>query len=123
MIDNHKTETIKYAYQRYVIFSCKQYKTWLQTSEVPEDERNTIDKMWSRLMQNGAEGFFLGEAAVPEDEVDVQIVNFFIWIYNRDGWTTFRPYWQILRVTWKNYQALGLDIYFERTEGYSVEKT
>lgn len=123
MIDNHKTETIKYAYQRYVEFSCNQFKTWVQTSEVPEDERNRMDSMWSRLMQNGAEGFFLEEAAVPEDEIDVEIVNFFIWIYSRDGWTTFRPYWQILRMTWRNYKAMGLDLFFESTEGYSVEKT
>ena len=122
MIDDHKTQTIKYAYKQYVEISCKLYKTWLQTGEVPEDERERIDNMWSRLMQNGAEGFFLDEAAVPEDEIDFEIVDFFIWIYKRDGWTTFRPYWQILRVTWKNYKAVGLDVYFGSTEGYSVQK-
>ena len=123
MIDDHKTQTIKYAYRRFIEFSYSQYRTWLKTSEVPEDERKQIDNMWSRLMQNGAEGFFLEEAAVPVDEIDFEIANFFIWIYKRDGWTTFRPYWQILRVTWRNYKAMGLDLYFESTEGYQVAKT
>ncbi len=122
MIDDHKTQTIKYAYERFIEFSCNQYKTWLKTSDVPEDERKQLDKMWARLMQNGAEDFFLEEAAVPGEEIDFEIANFFIWIYDRDGWTSFRPYWQILRVTWRNYKAMGLDLYFESTEGYSVEK-
>ena len=123
MINDHKTQTIKFAYQLFIEFSYDQYRTWLETSEVPEDERKQIDNMWSRLMQNGAEGFFLEEAAAPEGEVDFEIANFFVWIYKRDGWTTFRPYWQILRVTWRNYKAMGLDLYFESTEGYRVEKT
>ena len=79
-----------YAYQRFIEFSCTQYKDWLETSEVPEDERERLDSMWSRLMQNGAEGFFLKEAAVPEDEIDFEIANFFVWTYKRDGWTTIR---------------------------------
>ena len=123
MIDDHKTQTIKYAYQRFIEFSCEQYQTWRETSEVSEDEREQLDNMWSRLMQNGAEIFFLEEAAVPEDEIDFEIANFFVWIYKRDGWTTFRPYWQILRVAWRNYRAMGLDLFFESTEGYRVEKT
>ena len=122
MIDDHKTRTIEYAYQRYIEYSYDWYKTVLQLSAVPEDERRSIDGMWSRLMQNGAEGFFVDEASVPEDEIDFEIANFFIWIYKRDGWTTFRPYWQVLRVTWRNYKAMGLDLFFECTEGYMVEK-
>ena len=123
MIDDHKTQTIKHAYQRFTEFTCNQYTAWRKTSEVSEDEREQIDYMWSRLMRNGAETFFLEEAAVPADEIDFEIANFFVWIYKRDGWTTFRPYWQILRVTWKNYKAMGLDLFFESTEGYQVEKT
>ena len=122
MIDDHKTRTIQYAYQRYIEYLYDWYKTVLQEREVPEDERRSIDGMWSRLMQNGAEGFFVDEASVPEDEIDFEIANFFIWIYKRDGWTTFRPYWQVLRVTWRNYKAMGLDLFFESTEGYMVEK-
>ena len=123
MIDDHKTQTIKYAYELFTEFTCNQYKAWRGTSEVSEDEQEQIDYMWSRLMQNGAETFFLEEAAVPADEIDFEIANFFVWIYKRDGWTTFRPYWQILRVTWRNYKAMGLDLFFESTEGYQVEKT
>ena len=92
-------------------------------SEVSEEEQEQIDYMWSRLMQNGAEIFFLEETTVPADEIDFEIANFFVWIYKRDGWTTFRPYWQILRVTWRNYKAMGLDLFFESIEGYRVEKT
>lgn len=122
MIDDHKTQTIRHTYHLFTEFSCNQYKTLLATSEVPETERRQIDSMWSRLMQNGAEAFFLEEAAVPEDETDFEIANFFLWVYKRDGWTTFRPYWQILRVTWRNYKAMGLDLFFESTEGYSAVK-
>ena len=73
MIDDHKTRTIQYAYQRYIEYSYDWYKTILQEREVPEDERRRIDGMWSRLMQNGAEGFFVDEASVPEDEIDFEI--------------------------------------------------
>ena len=123
MIDHHKTQTIKYAYELFTEFTCDYYKSWRGSSEVSEAEREQIDYMWSRLMQNGAEIFFLEEATVPEDEIDFEIANFFLWIYKRDGWTTFRPYWQILRVTWQNYKAMGLDLFFESIEGYRVEKT
>ena len=123
MIEDHKTQTIKHAYQLFTEFAYNQYKTYLTTSEVPESERKQIDGMWSRLMQNGAETFFLEETSVPDDEVDFEVANFFVWIYQRDGWTTFRPYWQILRVTWKNYRAMGLDMFFESTEGYHVERS
>ena len=123
MIDDHKTQTIRYAHEQFVEFTGSQYRAWRGTSEMSEDEREQIDEMWSRLMQNGAESFFLEEAAVPEDEVDFEIAHFFVWIYKRDGWTTFRPYWQILRVTWRNYKAMGLDLFFESTVSYRVEKT
>ena len=123
MIDDHKTQTIKYAYELFAEFTCNQYKCWRGSSEVSEEEQEQIDYMWSRLMQNGAEIFFLEETTVPADEIDFEIANFFVWIYKRDGWTTFRPYCQILRVTWRNYQAMGLDLFFESIEGYRVEKT
>ena len=123
MIDDHKTQTIKYAYELFTEFTCNQYKCWRGSSEVSEEEQEQIDYMWSRLMQNGAEIFFLEETTVPADEIDFEIANFFVWIYKRDGWTTFRPYWQILRVTWRNYKAMGLDLFFESIEGYRVEKT
>jgi hypothetical protein len=122
LLNDHKTATIKYAYQRFIEFSCNQHKFFLGTREVPERERRIFDGMWSRLMQNGAEAFFLEEAAAPEDEVDIEIAHFFTWVYARDGWTTFRPYWKILRITWKNYKAMGLDLFFESTEVYSIKK-
>jgi hypothetical protein len=122
LIDDHKTRTIEYAYQRFTDFLYEDYRAYWKSNDVPEEDRKRIDSMWSRLMQNGAEGFFLEEAAVAEDEIDFEIANFFIWVYQRDGWTTFRPYWQILRITWRNYKAMGLELFFESTEGYYVEK-
>lgn len=119
MIDDHKTQTIRYAYQRFIEFECNQYRRLLGVEEIPEDTQKCHDGMWVRLMANGAEAFFLAEAAVGEDDVDVEIANFFVWTYARDGWTTFRPYWQILRVTWRNYKAMGLDLFFESKEVYS----
>lgn len=122
MIDDHKTETLRYAYQQFIKYSCDQHRKWLQTSEVPEEDRACYDNMWRRLMKNGAETFFLEETEVPDDDVDVEIANFFIRVYARDGWTTFKPYFQILRVTWQNYKAMGLHIYFEDAESYSIRK-
>ena len=120
MTDDHKTRTIEYAHERFIEFECGQYRKWLNTNKVPEKKRKAYENMWSRLMQNGADTFFLEETTVPDDEIDYELVNFFIWIYGRDGWTTFRPYWQILGLTWRNYKAMGLDLYFERTEDYRV---
>ena len=122
MIDDHKTRTIEYAHQRFMEFECGQYRKWLNTKEVPEDSRKSYENMWTRLMLNGAEQFFLEETAADDDEIDYEIANFFVWIYARDGWTTFRPYWQILQVTWRNYKAMGLDLFFECTEDYSIRE-
>lgn len=122
MIEDHKTQTIRYAYERFVELWTDQYTKWLRNREVTEEDRRHFDESWRLLMRYGAEGFFLDETTVPDDDVEVEIVNFFIWCYERDGWTNFRPYWKVLRVTWRNYKAMGLDIFFENTEGYGIAR-
>ena len=122
MIEDHKTRTIQYAYERFIELSCDSYKRMLRADKVPDDVREHYDKMWTWLMEFGAEGFFLEATEAPDDEIEYEVANFFIWSYERDGWTTFRPYWQVLRVTWRNYKAMGLDMLFDSTEGYSVQK-
>lgn len=122
MIDDHKTKTIAYAYKRFIEFQKDLHRRLLGSIEISDDDRKAYDSMWSRIMTNGAERFFLEETATPDSEIDFETVNFFIWIYERDGWTTLRPYWHALRVTWRNYRAMGLDMCFERTEDYRVRK-
>jgi hypothetical protein len=118
LIDDHKTETIRYAHELYVEDSCREWSRLTGIEKIPDSLLEHYDEMWQGMMTCGAESFLLDVASTSDDEIDFELAHFFIRVYQRDGWIRFYAYWPILKVTWKNYKAMGLSMFFERSEDY-----